>query len=104
MTSSRGPRTNPLHKLHAAQLEYTLNTEGWAGVDGYTHDYLGKIGRAVLVSCPQCEDDLSTWHMLRVSRDRDVWSVEAMGPEPVPGVRYTDPQHQPVRYIEVPHA
>jgi hypothetical protein len=25
--------TNPLHTLHAAQLEYTLNTEGWRGVD-----------------------------------------------------------------------
>ena len=50
--------TNPLHKLHAAGLEYTSNAEGWSGVDGYTDDYLSRIGRAVLVSCPTCEDEL----------------------------------------------
>lgn len=94
---------NPLHTLHAAQLEYTLNTEGWSGVDGYTDGYLTKIGRAVLVSCPPCEDDLSTWHMLRVSRDQaGTWTVEPMGPEPTPGVRYTDANHQRVHYITAP--
>jgi hypothetical protein len=76
----------PLHKLHAAQLEYTLNTEGWSSVDGYTDEYLNKIGRPVIASCPECEDDLSIWHMFRISRDqRGVWTLEPMHhPLPLP--------------------
>ena len=95
--------TNPLHKLHAAQLEYTLNTEGWSGVDGYTDGYLSKIGRAVLVSCPTCEDELTiVAHVQSVPKFGRRLDREPMAPEPTPGVRYTDAQHRPVTCIELP--
>jgi hypothetical protein len=63
-------RHNTIHYDHAADLARRLNAEGWRDIDEYSEECLRKSGRFVIVSCPECEDDLTIWHMFQIRRNR----------------------------------
>jgi hypothetical protein len=63
-------RHNSTHYDHAHALQRDLNSDdGWHHLDDYSAHFIKKAHRSVMVSCPQCEDNLTVWHMFRIGRD-----------------------------------
>lgn len=65
-------RHNSIHYDHAHDLAQDLNSEdAWHHLDEYSAHFIKKAHRSVMASCPQCEDDLTIWHMFRIGRNSD---------------------------------